>query len=101
MIYRSNHIIQDIENLRVRIESNNPVYNEKNINIVKTEILSKHDQSEGDSPSGLMSPKVKNLIYKPIFCYSFFLLSYLNMRKAPEVIKIHSSKASSLTNSRS
>jgi len=39
LIYRSNHIIQDIENLRVRIESNNPIYNERNIEIVKSEIL--------------------------------------------------------------
>ncbi|CDW78426.1 UNKNOWN [Stylonychia lemnae] len=105
-IYRSNHIIQDIENLRARCESNNPFYNEKNINIVKTEILANQEENEGGD---LMSPKVKNLIYKPIFCYTYFLLAYLNQkqqcaidlpRKSTYSSSSHHSRISSLDNSR-
>jgi hypothetical protein len=80
--YRYSYIMQDIENLRTKSESSKNLYNTQMLDYLKKEILLQTDNdSIGDSP------KISNLIYKPIFCFTFYLLSYLNLRSISEKYK--------------
>jgi hypothetical protein len=65
--------------LRAKCELTKPYFNTYLIDILKKEVLLTKE-SDGELEEQSVSPRVKNLIYKPIFCYTFFLLSYLNMK---------------------
>lgn len=71
--------MNDLENLRAKCELAKPQFNSYLIDILKKEVLLQKEL-KGDIEDQATSPRVKNLIYKPIFCYTFFLLSYLNLK---------------------
>lgn len=73
------NLISDLENLRGKCELAKPYFNSYLIDVLKREVLLTKD-NESDLDDNSASPRVKNLIYKPIFCYTFFLLSYLNLK---------------------
>lgn len=71
--------MQDIENLRTKSENSSTIYNKGMIDFLKKNILS---QTEMDLQATdiINSPKVSNLIYKPIFCFTFYMLGYMNLK---------------------
>ena len=75
---RFQYLIQDLENLKTKCELAKPNVNLFMIDILKREVLLSKDNDLLEDHT--VSPRVKNLVYKPIFCYTFFLLSYFNLK---------------------
>lgn len=75
--------MQDIEHIKNKIDSK-VSYNKDTIEMLKRDMYA---PSAFINNHEFQSPRVKNLNYKPIICYVFYVLTYLKLKPQVDELK--------------
>lgn len=77
-------IMSDLGNIRGKCEIQNisSLVDNLTIRLINEEFFSEYSEcNSGSYVNEINSPKIQNLLYKPIFCYTYFTLNYLNLKQ--------------------
>ncbi|TNV86134.1 hypothetical protein FGO68_gene855 [Halteria grandinella] len=98
-VNKNHNLMEEIELVKTKAEHSKSVRNTNMLEQLKKELKLNQVEIQQHMHETLKSPKIQNYLYKPIFGFIFYLLSFMALKKIHEQFNI--SRRSSLSTSRS